>query len=105
MSKKGAPPRGPALYLLIFCTEALRNMVKQKERRGGIEGVPVSRHDSRISHLFFVDDTLLLCRAKMEEIKCVHSILRLFEETSGLMINLDKSIIVLSENTLVEIHN
>ena len=53
------------------------------EGRGG-EGV-------EISHLLFVDDTLLFYEASQEQLTCLCWLLMSFEALSGLKINLEKS--------------
>lgn len=52
-----------------------------------------------ISHLFLANDTLLFCKAKLEEVQCVKEILRLYEQSSGQKVNLDKSAVFFSKNT------
>ena len=44
-----------------------------------------------ISHLLYVDDTLLFCKADNDELKFISWILMWFEVVSGLKINLNKS--------------
>ena len=55
---------------------------KIKERIG--DGVSVS-------HLLFVDDTLVLCEASQDQMTYLSWLLMWFEAISGLRINLDKS--------------
>ena len=43
-----------------------------------------------ISHLLYVDDTLIFCQANQEHLKYLSWILMWFEALSGLKINLNK---------------
>ncbi|KAL0435017.1 UNVERIFIED_CONTAM: hypothetical protein Sradi_0209600 [Sesamum radiatum] len=52
----------------------------------------------RVSHLLFVDDTLIFCEASEEALTCVGRVLRDLEEASGLAVNLEKSAIAFSHN-------
>ena len=44
----------------------------------------------QVTHLLFVDDTLVMCDANIEQMLFLHLILSWFEIVSGLKINLDK---------------
>ena len=50
----------------------------------------VARVGPRVSHLLFVDDTLVFCVATVEEIDVVRWILRLYAQASSKEINLQK---------------
>lgn len=68
-------------------------MLKAKEE-GYIGGFPVSASGGgsmSISHLLFVDDTLVFCDADKDQIHHLRCILLCFEAVSGLHINLAKS--------------
>ncbi|RVW26389.1 putative ribonuclease H protein [Vitis vinifera] len=52
------------------------------------------RHNLKISHLFFADDTIVFCEANKEHLTYLSWILLWFEAASGLRINLDKSEII-----------
>ncbi|KAL0458595.1 UNVERIFIED_CONTAM: hypothetical protein Slati_0486700 [Sesamum latifolium] len=86
-------------YLFLFCAEALSHLLVEAESRGELNGVAVSWHEPRVSHLLFVDDTLFFCQATEEAMTCVGRVLKEFEATSGLVVNLDKSEIAFNRNT------
>ena len=52
-----------------------------------------------VTHLFFADDSLLFCKASIQECQKLMAILDLYEATSGQKINEDKSSISFSQNT------
>ena len=52
-----------------------------------------------MSHLFFVDDNVLFCRAKESECQVILDLLSVYERGSGQKINKDKTNIFFSSNT------
>jgi hypothetical protein len=62
-------------------------------------GVPTSKRGPKISHLFFVDDNLLFCRATLMQWNHLSSILQLSEEASRQKMNANKTAIFFSRNT------
>ncbi|XP_042939342.1 uncharacterized protein LOC122274363 [Carya illinoinensis] len=52
-----------------------------------------------INHLFFVDDSLLFCRANAREWSSIYFLLNLYEEASGQKLNKTKTSIFFSPNT------
>lgn len=73
------------------------------ENEGSSQGVAVSLHSPRVSHLFFADDSLLFTRATIQSFSTVADILRVYEEASGQCINATKSTIFFSPNTPVTV--
>ena len=64
-------------YLFLLCGEGLSAMIKKKEREGLIRGVAAARQAPRISHLFFADDSIIFCRATVDECEQVAKVLGL----------------------------
>jgi hypothetical protein len=58
-------------------------------------GVIIYNPGLRVSHLLFVDDTLIFCDAEEEQLHNLRCLFLCFEVASGLKINLSKSEIVL----------
>jgi hypothetical protein len=54
-------------YLFLLCAEGLSSLLRGAERRNAVTGLAISRAGVRINHLFFVDDSLLFCRANVPE--------------------------------------
>ena len=74
-------------------------MIKKKEREGLIRGVVAARQAPRISHLFFADDSIIFCRATVDDCKQVAKVLEVYEEESGQKLNKDKTSLFFSRNT------
>ena len=47
-----------------------------------------------VSHLIFADDTIIFCETRKEQLSALSWILAWFEVSSGLRINLDKSVLI-----------
>ena len=70
-------------YLFLLCAEGLSAMLKKEVRDGTIKGVAVSRGAPSISHLLFVDDSIIFCRASVLECDRVMKVLEDYERVSG----------------------
>ena len=77
-------------------------MIHKDEVEGFIQGVAICRNGPRISHLFFVDDSVLFCREKEDECQKILDILAVYERGSGQKINHDKTNNFFSSNTLLD---
>lgn len=62
-----------------------------------MHGVKASRSDPMISHLLFVDDSLLFARANRQKCVALVDILNKYEATFGQKINIEKSEITFSK--------
>jgi hypothetical protein len=89
-------------YLFILCAEGLSHMLSRAERERSITGLPVARGRMRIRHLFFADDSLLFCKANVEEWARIQEILGQYEHASGQKLNREKTSIFFSRNTKQE---
>lgn len=92
-----------SLYFFILCAEAMSSMLHQATREGGITDIPIIRGSTRVNHLFFADDRLLSCRAKLREWGRIQELLACYETASGHKINRDKTFIFFSRNTKMEV--
>ncbi|XP_070036020.1 uncharacterized protein [Nicotiana tomentosiformis] len=74
--------------------EGLNNMLKTVNQNGWLRGFRVPNNagnEMEVSHLLYVDDTLVLCEAKAEQMRYLRLILIVFEFVSGLHVNWRKS--------------
>ena len=85
----------PLLFLMIM--EVLSRLLKRTENGGYLCGFKAGshRHGSiHISHLLFVNDTILFCDASKDQLLYVRMVLIFFEAITGLKVNVGKSEIV-----------
>ena len=92
-------------YLFLLCTEGLTTLLRKKEAVGLIRGVAVSRLAPSISHLFFVNDCIIFCRATMEECRQLASVLEVYEKESRQKLNREKTSLFFSKNKKEDIQN
>ena len=98
---KHGDPLSPFLFLL--CIEGLNGLIKNAELNGDIHGFSLYRRGPKLTHLLFVDDSLLFCRATVEECVNVLKILEAYERASGQKVNRDKTVLFFSRSTLDDI--
>ena len=89
-------------YLFLLCAEALRSLLIHADRRGTLKGAPTSKKGPRLNHLFFVENSLLFCRADIIHWNRLSSILKIYERASGQKLNTSKTVIYFSLNTSAE---
>jgi len=78
-------------------------MLQKAEQEGRIEGIKICRNASRVNHLFFADDSLILMKARASDTLELRRILEVYEQASGQVINRDKSSVMFSPNTSEQI--
>ena len=92
-------------YLFLLCAEGFRSLIQQAANNGEICGVPLCKEGPKITHLFFVDDSMLFCRANDIDFQTVMNILTKYEEALGQKINHGKTQLFFSANTQEDIKN
>ena len=63
-------------FLFLICTEGLNGLIKKAELQGYIHGYYLRRRGSKLMHLLFADDSLIFCKATIEECENVLEILK-----------------------------
>lgn len=92
-------------FLFIICAEGLSTLLNKRSSKGDFAGLRINRYCPTITHLFFADDSLLFFRAKVEEAEVIKSILLLYKNAFGQLVNFSKSVLVCSQNSLLNIVN
>jgi len=62
-------------------------------------GINICRNAPSVSHLLFVDDSLILCKMDLEEAQTLKQLLLTYEDCSGQMINAGTLVVMFSPNT------
>lgn len=86
-------------YIFVMCMKQLAWMIEEKVQERSWTPLWVSRRDISLSHLFDVDDLILMGEASIEQSRVMMDCLRMFSEASGEVINPDKSKLLFSKNT------
>ena len=94
-------PLSPFLFLL--CIEGLNGLIKNAEIHGDIHSFSICKKDSKLTYMLFKDDSLLFCRATMEECEKVLAILKMYEEASGQKVNRSKTYLFFSKSIPAEV--
>ena len=74
-------------------------MLRKAEENGDIRGVSICRSAPKLTHLLFADDSLIFCRAKINECEKLLEILATYEQALGQQINRDKTTLFFSKST------
>ena len=74
-------------YLFLLCSEGLNGLIKNSVATGDLRGFSLCKNGPQISHLFFADDSVIFCRAKMGDVQALQSALNLYEKASGQKVN------------------
>lgn len=85
-------------YLFVLCADVMSRLLRKEAGMGGIHGIQVARNAPKLTHLLFVDDSLLFTRAIVKEIEFLMDVLKTYQEASGQLINFDKSEASFSRN-------
>ena len=78
-------------YLFLFCVEVLNAIFRKVVAEGEIQGFSICRNRPKLTHLFFADECLLLCRSSLEECEKIQELLAYYEVSLGQMKNKEKT--------------
>ena len=70
-------------YLFLLCFEGLNGLIKNSVVAGDLRGFSLCKNGPQISHLFFADDSVIFCRAKMGDVQALQLALTLYEQAFG----------------------
>jgi hypothetical protein len=87
-------------YLFLICAEGLSVLLRKAERDSLIRGVSICHGGPRVSHLFFVDDSIIFCRATISKCAILLKLLSTYENASGQQVNGGKTALFFNNNTL-----
>jgi hypothetical protein len=78
-------------YLFVLCMERLGAMISKCVSDGIWEPMQISKDGTKLSHLFFADDVLLLTKANVTQARVIKEVLDNFCSLSGLKVSFEKS--------------
>ncbi|KAK9986186.1 hypothetical protein SO802_031137 [Lithocarpus litseifolius] len=103
---RGLRQGGPlSPYLFLLCIEGLHGLITKAAISSDIRGISIYRNGPRLTHLFFAYDSLLLCRASIQECTHIQNLLANYEEASGQKLNREKTTLFFSKNMASEIQD
>ncbi len=76
-------------YLFILCNDILTKIINREVDRGSIQGVKLSPAAFPITKLFYADDVLLFCRAKIREVDVMMKCIEKYCQWSGQSISIE----------------
>ena len=85
-------------YLFVLCEEGLSSMIYQAKQAQMLRRIRITRAEPMVSHLFFVDDSIIFSRASEDKCSTIINILNTYERASGQKVNFEKSSFFFSPN-------
>lgn len=89
--ESGRETHFPLIYLSILGVEGLTRLLKDASASDSIHGIKIAQKISPISHLMFLDNTIIFTKANQKEIHHIYRLLNIYEKESGQKVNLEKS--------------
>lgn len=88
-------------FMFLICSKGLHGLLTQLAVRGDIHGFSISRSPT-LTHLSFVNDSLLFCRSNVDECEKVLEVLHVYEQSSREQINKAKTTVFFIKSTMEE---
>ena len=86
-------------YLFLVCVEDFSSLLRYEEMIGNIECFQVASGSLSVSHLLFVDNSLLFYKTTSTTCHALHHVFHMYGQASCQVINFQKSIMSFSPNT------
>ena len=103
---RGISQRDPlSPYLFLLCSEGLTQLINHAILAGKLRRYSLCRNGPKISQLFFVDDSLLFCKAQLGDVKTIEEILDKYEKATGQKINKEKTTLFFSKSATLDATN
>ncbi|KAH1108404.1 hypothetical protein J1N35_012172 [Gossypium stocksii] len=93
-------PLSPDLFLI--CAKGFSRLIALVKGEGRLPRTRVGRGNVSVSHLFFVDNSMLFGEASIEGANNMKSVIKEYEKMSSQLVNFDKSLIYFSGNVDLE---
>ena len=92
-------------YIFLLCSESFSALLKNAVQQRLLHGVSISHNGPQITHLLFVDDSLLFYKASTSECHIIKEILQIYEVASSQKTNCEKGSIFFNTNTPLSTRN
>lgn len=89
--KKYSPGRPLYHFIYIIVWEAFIGLVNHVEQEGRIHGIQITRSTPAITNLCIAIDTIVFCKASVEEATTLNGILEDYAVVSGQVVIFEKS--------------
>lgn len=84
MPSKGLRQGDPlSPYLFRIYVKGLSCLIRNAEEKGDVVGFRCSKQGPKISHLFFMNNSLLFTRASVRDCKAIRNVLDIYSKASG----------------------
>ena len=80
-------------YLFIIRSQVLARLISREENKGTIRGVQLANRAPAITKLFYANDVMLFCNAKLSEVRTLLNCLDIYGKWFGQIISVEKSVI------------
>jgi hypothetical protein len=85
-------------YMFLICAEGLSSLLAHREEVRGMEGVRVNINAPSVSHLLFVDDSLILMKANLTNATSLRQVLDQYCASLGQIVSQAKCSVFFSPN-------